>query len=367
MDARVNAKKRILVAVLDWGFGHATRCIPIIRILLEQNCDVHLAGSGDSGALLRSEFPELPFHELPPYNPRYPAKGSMVWRMALQLPRFISVIRNEHDRVETIVRDCAIDMVISDNRYGCWSRQAYSVFITHQSNILMPRRFGWLAAFVRWWNGRLARRFHSCWIPDYPGESNLSGALTNFGQTDFHPNQYYVGTLSRFRHKGNGSKSFDIDVLAICSGPEPQRSLFDGILRKQLVNSTYRFILVRGVKDGQPDETTERGRIISFATTDKLEHLFAQSAIVIARSGYSTVMDLQALGKKAIFIPTPGQTEQEHIAANLKEKGVAFSMAQSEFDLGVALHESRHFSGFAPMPADDHFLYDVIIRHLAGV
>ncbi len=364
---KITAKKRILVAALDWGFGHATRCMPIIRILLEQNCEVHIAGSGDSLALLRSEFPDLRSHELPPYNPRYPTKGSMVLRMALQLPRFVFVIRSEHKTIEAIVRKWAIDMVISDNRYGCWSRKAHSVFVTHQSNILMPQRFGWLAAFVRRWNTRLARRFNSCWIPDYPGEKNLSGALTNFGQTDFHPNQYYIGTLSRFRNQKNDSSSPDIDVLAICSGPEPQRSVFEGLLRKELINSRFRFVLVRGINDSHPDEVTERSRIISLATTEKLSQLFAQAAIVVARSGYSTVMDLQALGKKAIFIPTPGQTEQEHLALNLRQKGIAFSMAQSEFDLEVAIRESRLFSGFDSMPADDHFLYDVIIRHLAGV
>ncbi len=364
MDTNVTGK-RVLVAALDWGLGHATRCIPIIRILLEQHCKVHLAGSGGSGALLRREFPELQFHNLPAYNPRYPKGGSMVWRMALQLPRFMSVIRQEHRILEEIVRECAIDLVISDNRYGCWSANVFSVFITHQSNILMPRRFGWLGPLVRIWNRKLVCRFDSCWIPDYPGDKNLSGALTNFGQTDFHPNQSYIGALSRFRHRPEVSRSNDIDVLAICSGPEPQRSFLEEILRKQLTGSRYRFVLVRGVLDGLPDETTERGRIVSFATTDELEELFARAATVVARSGYSTVMDLHALGKKAIFIPTPGQTEQEHLATNLLSKGVAFSMMQSGFDMQTAMHESLRFSGFKPGPADDHFLYDVIIKHLA--
>ena len=41
----MKAKKRILVAPLDWGIGHATRCIPIIQQLITHNYEVIIASS----------------------------------------------------------------------------------------------------------------------------------------------------------------------------------------------------------------------------------------------------------------------------------------------------------------------------------
>jgi UDP:flavonoid glycosyltransferase YjiC (YdhE family) len=174
--------KRILVAPLDWGLGHASRCIPIINALLQKGCEVVIAGNGRSLELLQLEFPELPTELLPGYDPQYPQSGSMALTMVKQIPKFFRAIRNEHERIESIVRARHIDVVIADNRYGCWSQHATSVFITHQSNILMPKRFGWLSSIVRKKNEKLIAKFSTCWVPDFPGEHSLAGALAEIGR-----------------------------------------------------------------------------------------------------------------------------------------------------------------------------------------
>jgi uncharacterized protein (TIGR00661 family) len=334
--------KRILITPLDWGFGHATRCIPIIQALLVRNCDVQLAGSGTSLELLKKEFPSLKWYDLPGYDPTYPTSGSMVWKMALQLPKFIRTIYLEHKIISSIVEEQKIDIIISDNRFGCWSLYKPSIMITHQSNILMPKYFGWLQEIVRWVNHWQLKRFSQCWIPDAE-ESNLTSSLTTLGKLDKSVSVSFVGPLSRFRATHVKTKKYA--VTAILSGPEPQRTLFENILLMQLKNSGLVYLVVRGV-------VTMRKQIaeveaVDFMTSDELRDVIECSEIVIARSGYSTIMDMQALGKKkVILIPTPGQTEQEYLAEQLLKKRIAFSMPQRTFDLAVALQEVKKFKGF---------------------
>jgi len=342
--------KRIIVAPLDWGLGHASRCIPIIRMLLARECHVMLAGNGASLQLLKNEFPLLETLELPGYDPRYPRNGSMVLKMVAQLPHFIKVIRNEHLLLEKFVKEYKIDVVISDNRYGCWSARAYSIFITHQSNILMPKRFGWLSPLVRMQNLKMIGRFDKCWIPEEK-ETALAGMLTSFGKTDHAIPYQYVGYLSRFRSTGQCIAEYD--VAAILSGPEPQRTILENILSAQLQRSGIRYYLVRGIPGGNQSDNQS----CDFMNASQLQRLLEKSAIVIARCGYSTIMDLAVLKKKAILIPTPGQTEQEYLASRLKSLKIVFTVAQKDFDLNFALQESKKYSGFVEMNVSDHLLH----------
>jgi UDP:flavonoid glycosyltransferase YjiC (YdhE family) len=356
--------KRVLVAPLDWGLGHATRCIPIIRQLLERTCEVYIAGNGRSLELLKVEFPGLNFFVLAPYDPVYPVSGGMAWKMASQLPKFISTIRREHEQLEEIMREHSIDLVISDNRYGCWSARVRSVFITHQSNILMPERFGWLAGGVRWANERMMKKFWACWIPDLPGDRSLAGTLADLD--DLHPSISYrhIGILSRFTRPVRVEKQFDL--LCIFSGPEPQRTLLEKIVARQLTGSGFRTAIVRGIPPSEKQDNLDvKAHVLAFASSGELEDLLNRSEVVLARSGFSTVMDLAKLGKKAIFIPTPGQTEQQYLASQLLKKGIAYAIAQDRFDLIKAWEASLAYKGFDPFPADDTLLTSALEEALA--
>jgi uncharacterized protein (TIGR00661 family) len=336
--------KRILIAPLDWGLGHATRCIPVIRELQLQGCEAIIAGSGDSLRLLEKEFPLIRTFMLPGYNPRYPRQGSMVLSMAMQLPHFLSVIREEHRVINRLVRQEKIDAVISDNRYGCWSEKIPSVFITHQSNILMPRRFGWLQGFVRNMSARMINRFTTCWIPDLPDDRSLAGALIDSSNTRVRIDKQYIGWLSRFRVHHDAEKKYD--VVAVFSGPEPQRSMVENVVLPQLTNSGLRYRVVRGLPGLGSSPSGDE--VINFLDSEKLQEELAAADLIIARSGFSTVMDLQALGAKAVFIPTPGQTEQEYLASRLMEKRIAYYMKQDAFLLSAAISHSKNYSGFKP-------------------
>jgi uncharacterized protein (TIGR00661 family) len=354
--------KRVLVAPLDWGLGHATRCIPIIRALQARGCTVLLAGSGDSLQLLRQEFPSLFYSALPAYQPRYPTKGgSMVWAMARQLPKFLTVIRREHVALERIVREESVDLVIADNRYGCWSVLVPSIFITHQCTILMPRRFGWLASTVARMNQRSIKRFTRCWLPDYPGEASLAGKLVECGESPPDTTHRYIGALSRLSAAVPRVKRYDL--VCVFSGPEPQRTLLEQMVTEQINRSTLRVLIVRGVPGGRTVRPLEtRAEVVDFLASDALQEALETCRCVLARSGFSTVMDLAHVGGNAIFVPTPGQTEQEYLAARLMEKRIAYSVAQQDFHLDTAWQQALQYNGFTPVAGMRGMLLDRAIN-----
>lgn len=347
---------KVLVAPLDWGLGHATRCIPVIRELLLRNCDVSLASSGHALALLKKEFPLLLAFTLPAYHPVYPSTGSMVWKMASQLPKFAVAIRREHWRIEQLISENKIDLVISDNRYGCWSALTTSVFITHQCNILLPKGYAWLARFIAMVNRKLIEKFAICWIPDSGDNHNLAGVLAA-NDKKIKTEITYIGNLSQFMTQRQ--RAIKYDVVCIFSGPEPQRSILEKIVIKQVQQSGLRYFVVRGLPN-LSCPAIRSGNSVDFLQGEELQTLIEQSAYVIARSGFSTIMDLAKLGKKAIFIPTPGQTEQEYLADRLMQMKIAYSMDQGSFDLSTAWKESAVYTGFCQGSDHSELLTDAI-------
>ncbi len=347
--------KSVLVTPLDWGLGHATRCVPVIHELLKRKCTVFIAGFGDSLTLLKKEFPLLPSFLLPGYHPVYSTKGQMVGKMVLQVPKFIQVITREHAEVEAIVAKHKIDLVISDNRYGCWSGKVPSIIITHQLNILMPKGFEWLAGTIRYINYKLIKKFSYCWVPDYADkERSLSGKLSYYDRSSL-PNVIHVGPLSRFQLTAN-QNSFD--VVCILSGPEPQRTIFANLVTRQLKASDLRYFVVHGNYSGAEFFSEHEAAILN---TDALQTVISKSTLVIARSGYSTIMDLAVLGKQGIVVPTPGQTEQEYLADRYSKRGILFAMNQDVFDLKKALVASKSYAGFTSDIHGDNKLLELAL------
>ncbi|MFI5206079.1 MAG: glycosyltransferase, partial [Candidatus Paceibacterales bacterium] len=315
--------------------------------MLLQECEIFLATSGNALSLLKIEFPQLHFFEIAGYNPVYPSgNGSMVWKMAFQLHKFLSTISKEQVQIEALVEQNQVDLVISDNRYGAFSLKAKSVFITHQLNIPMPSRWRWMDGVVNYFNHRQIRKFSECWLPA-PGASLLGPLSTDIKGVKTR----YIGYLSRFEKKHLPVKN---DVLVICSGPEPQRGIFENLLTTQLQSSKLRYKIVRG--DLSPAKSgyvsTQNSHVSNFMNSEELNVAIEESKIIVSRSGYSTVMDLAKLGSKAIFIPTPNQTEQEHLATELRNRGIAFSMGQSSFDIEKALQETDKYAGFVNFEQD---------------
>lgn len=352
-------RKKVLVAPLDWGLGHATRCIPIIDELVTRRCEVAIASSGNALKLLRKEYPTLQTFKLPSYRAVYSSNLPLMVSIFLQVPKFLKVIRKEHNVIAEIITKHNVEVLISDNRYGCWSENITNIFITHQISIQMPLSLKWIQPVVNFYNHRFIRRFTHCWIPDVPGRLNLTGKLSESKSLPVK----YIGILSRF-NKVQSDCIYDIAV--VLSGPEPQRTVFENVILNQLANTKMKVVVVRGVvedhviwkKEGNVDT-------VNFLQTEELQKVINQSQLIIARSGYSTVMDLAKLGKKAIFIPTPGQTEQEYLADRMMELKIAFSMKQNQFNLSQALKASLDFIGFSNIEVESELLSHALDEVLA--
>lgn len=346
-------QKRILICPLGWGLGHATRCIPIIRFLLQKNAEVIIAADGRALELLKQEFPQLQFIHFKGYDITYPSSGSMAYKMMLMVPKILKGIKEEHLVLEKIISKRAIDIVISDNRYGCWNKKVKTIFITHQLMIKSP-----IAEFVLHKKVlSYVQNYDECWVPDLEN-NNLSGDLAH--KYPLPGNALFIGPLSRFVHLPSAKGTVDVenrpscyDLMAIISGPEPQRSIFEKMVTEQVQQSNLQALLILGTPELKNKTESKNIKTISHLGIPEMQQEIINSKIIIARSGYSTIMDMAALGKKAIFIPTPGQTEQEYLAESLKNKRIAYFQKQSEFDLQQALKESENYSGFKRLEGND--------------
>jgi uncharacterized protein (TIGR00661 family) len=346
----MNYSKRILICPLDWGLGHATRCIPIIRLLLKKNAEVIIAADGRPLELLKHEFPQLQFVQFKGYNISYPESGSMIFKMMLSIPKILKGIKIEHRQLDKLISELKIDIVISDNRYGCWNKRIKSIFITHQLMIKSPFAETLLHKLII----NYIKKYNECWVPDLEEENNLSYDLAH--KYKLPPNIFFIGPLFRFENKDQDDKiaKAEYDVMAIISGPEPQRSVFEKIILEQFLVSGLKALVVLGKPERESVSMQNNNvTVIDHLNSEQMKDAVLNSHIILCRSGYSTIMDLAALNKKAIFIPTPGQTEQEYLAEVYLQKNIAFSQTQSKFDLTIALKEAEKYKGLNVLNKND--------------
>lgn len=332
--------KTILYCILNWGLGHATRSIPIIRGLLQKGHSVIIVSTGRSLALLQQEFHGVFCIDFPDYGIRYHKTGFGLLPYVLwQLPRIFRRIILEHEKTEQWVNQWGVDVVISDNRYGCFSKKVPSFLITHQLRFQLPRGLQWSAVTSEIFNAYWAKQYRKILVPDVKTWPNLSGALSHSGWISSHVIIEYIGLLCSL---DVSPKSFEksIDYLVLISGPEPQRTLFEDIVLAQIqdLKGEKRIVL------GKPEETeTKYPWIFPHVPRKTLAKWMRSAKWVIARSGYSTLMELLALDKDAVLVPTPGQPEQMYLAKHVKESNLFYTVTQQRFDLTQNLEEAKKF------------------------
>jgi len=352
--------KKILIAPLDWGLGHTTRCISIIRYLLRKGCVVILAAEGDAAQLLRENFPDLPILNLKGYRIHYSKnKRGFTGTILGQIPKILRIIREEKTWLQHQHNIHHFDAVISDNRYGLYHHTLPAVILTHQLQI-QSGKGRVIDRWLRKLHYRLLQRFSQCWIVDMPGKDNLSGILAHPAQLP--ATAAYIGLLSQMIPPERPVEKTGM-ILVLLSGPEPARTqLLSVLLQQAKTMSSYEFLFVAG----NPSEKVISGlpahiRYHTHMNADQLSAALAAAALVICRSGYSTLMDLCTMEQKALLIPTPGQTEQEYLAGYLHSREIALAVEQGALQLGNDIPAALSKKGFANLvPEGANLMYKVV-------
>ena len=244
--------KKILLAPLDWGLGHTTRCILVIKKLIDKGNSVTVACNYRQKAILFQEFPKIEFLYLEGYNVSYSNnKFFLPLKLIGQLPKINYRIYQENKWLQKTVKKHDFDIVISDNRFGLYSKLVPTVFVTHQLTIKAP--FSWLEYLLQRINYSYINRFNQCWVPDYEGSRNMAGLLSHPQKLPSIP-IHYIGPLARFKSPIHSSDIYTYKYCFILSGPEPQRTILEHLILSQIHFITTNCLLVRGIPDNDKDE-----------------------------------------------------------------------------------------------------------------
>lgn len=341
-------KHRVLVAPLDWGLGHASRCVPVIQALIRRGFEVVLAADKAPLLFLRKSFPKLEYHQLEGLTINYSSRLPNALAIALQTPAFLASIRKEQQKVAQLVEETKIDAIVSDNRYGVYHPKVPSILLTHQLNLQLP--FGASVANAVLKN--YMQKFKAIWIPDFPStEHNLSGALSHNSITGNHVN--FIGPLSQFTAASlNTSNKLQRKLLVLLSGPEPSRTQFEESVLEQLKEVDFEVLFVRGLPSGKEKKLSNNPKVkaVNFLNGETLHAELLNSEVILCRSGYSSIMDLFTLNKKAILVPTAGQYEQEYLAKHMAETKLFYTVNENALHLATDLDKVSecHNSAFKP-------------------
>lgn len=346
-------KPVVLLAPLDWGLGHTVRCIPIIKELLKQDCEVLVACNSKQRLQLNQEFSSIRYVDLQGYDIYYgKSRLHTIFNIFLQGSKILTRINREQIWLRKFMTENRVDAIVSDNRYGLFTTQIPCIFITHQLRV----RSGLGRLMDNFIQNRLYRfinKFTVCWVPDW------KSTVFNAGGELSHPKRLpgipvnYIGCLSRLNKCVNGSKTSEL--LIILSGPEPQRTILEAIIMEELRSFRGTGVLIRGIVDDGPVASFNKLTVVNYASAARLNTLICNSDIVICRAGYTSIMDILKLGKKTVLIPTPGQAEQEYLAARLHRQKRAIMATQKSFRLMAVLDALKASEIEAiPEPMDDY-------------
>jgi len=339
----LSKRLNIFICPLEWGLGHAARMIPLAIKLREMNNNIIIGSGEDHLSLFRAEVPGLSYLKFPGFKPSYSRYLPQYISLLFKIPNLLYHSIVEHYRLKTFIKENAIDIIISDNRFGLWNTEITSVYVTHMPLIPLPKPMKFLEPVGVFLHRRIIKRYSLCFIPDLPGENNLTGRLSH--GLKLPDSVRYIGILSRFTNligplHANQVKSRHNTV--ILSGPEPQREILKQKLVALLKDKEPHTLILEG-KPGKTGETTTNGNITCYShlTASQMKEMIESSNSIITRSGYSTIMELVSLNCNALIIPTPGQTEQEYLAEYLSEKGWFDTVSQGGIDAGILLRSGN--------------------------
>jgi uncharacterized protein (TIGR00661 family) len=356
---------RVLISPLNWGLGHATRDIAIMKVLEQEGHEISVAASGAALDLLKKEFPNAAFYNVRDYSSPYTRRGFSISKFIARIPTMVKQIQKEHHIIEQLVSAHLFDLVISDNRFGAYSHKVPSIFISHQLRSNVPKEVELLERMTEMFNEYYHKKYAHVIVADNPpGSLSLTGKLGKANRPVTLQKAYYAGILSSIEKRGGPE---DIDCLVSISGPQEQKQGFREPILKQITDIPGKKVVLLGEPGNSMNQHLDADtRVIGYADRKKMTLLMNRSRCIVTRSGYTSVMEIAELDKKyCLFVPTPGQTEQEYLSKLYEEKGWFHSVKQKHLSLAKDLEVARNYTGFPAMPKSHHNarkLYEEVIR-----
>jgi uncharacterized protein (TIGR00661 family) len=348
----------IIYSICSWGFGHATRSLPVIRKLIKENNNLTIISHGRTLKLLQKELGDnVTYHDIPDYpliisknTEQFLAKSIVYW------PYFIKRMESGLQQLKKILRHTSCDRIISDGRYDMYSRSIPSYFISHQMRIMNPLRINLLERGSETFNMFFFKRFKDVIIPDHR-ENDLTGDLSHNLKKIDENRLHYVGLLSDFTKKDTKK---DVDYFFSISGPEPQRSYLENTIMQQIQELDGSIVMTLGKTEEKNNPSKENIQVYPYLPKEQREDILNRSKLVISRSGYSTIMDLAVIGLKALMIPTPGQIEQQYLASYLSKKKLCHRVLQDNLHLKDDVTLALKTKGFSSNGSVDTTVENIV-------
>jgi UDP:flavonoid glycosyltransferase YjiC (YdhE family) len=340
------SKKKAFIAPLNWGLGHATRILPLIKYLQAKNYSIYIGAAGRSKEVLQKELHDCTFVEFPKYPIKYPHSRFFVTRfMLIIFPQMLIAMNREKRRLKKLHSLYNFDLIISDNRFSAALKSVKSILVSHQLRYKLPwpvQKMEWLPEYF---NFTHFRKYDKIVVPDIERGNTFTGELSH--QMRFIPTEklFYSGILTDLVH-GNKTSSNTIDYFVIISGPEPQRTKFEKLIFNQLQKLDGRVVVTLGKPEKNYKIRMGDAQIYTYLNREKISYFMGKADFIISRPGYTTVMEMIDLGKRGLFIPTPGQIEQEYLAKHFSEMNWCYSSSQYKLDLTEDIRIARTYSGF---------------------
>jgi len=337
-------KVKVLFGICSWGLGHATRDLPILRRMIEAGYSLTLMGIGRSLDLLKDELKDTcSYLSIPDYSSAYSKRDFSVSKFLSYFPIYMNEIVKEHSRIKKLIKKEKYGRIISDNRYGVYDNEIPSYLISHQLRFIAPGRVKLFEMATEGFNYSFCKNnFSKFLVPDYK-EDGLSGDLSHNLKYFKKEKIEYLGPLSDLKKRETAE---DIDYFFSLSGPEPQRTILEKKIFEQAPLLKGKVVIALGKpEDCRRNETVNHFRIFGYLRRKRQEEIMNRSKLVITRPGYTTVMELSLLGKKALFIPTPGQTEQVYLAGYHQKRKNFYSVDQDKLNLTRDVEEAKKYAG----------------------
>jgi spore coat polysaccharide biosynthesis predicted glycosyltransferase SpsG len=297
--------KRILISPLNWGQGHVSRCIPLIKRLKNQRNELFIACNKNQREIFETYLNlDLTYINHEGYTFKFGGKGRFVLDILFNLKVLLARHKSELKEVSALVKQHNIDLIISDHRYGFRSEKCTSIFMTHQLQLPLP----WYLKPAQIWHKKQVSNFNFQWVVD-DEKKRLAGKLSNI--EGFNKSQY-IGLLSRFDRMPNDQLKIHDGILLI-SGPLEYCKNLIKTFEKQLDSGAINLII--GNKDAYEVYKSFGLKQPFFISNNWLnsDELIKQSRKIYGYFGYSTLMDLEFLNCDSELIACPGQFEQLYL------------------------------------------------------